>query len=246
MRVIPVLDLKDGVVVHGVKGERERYQPVVSVLTDVAAPLAVAQAFSDKLSLHEFYIADLDAIQRRGHHQTIIARLAQSWTLMVDAGVSDVQGVLKLLAIGASQAIIGAETLSGWDALEAIFAEVPAHQLVFSLDMHAGQVISRSLQLANLNPLKVLERLQHMGWKQVILLDLARVGAGTGVDRTLIAEARRRYSELTLLVGGGVRDMADLRDLESLGVSGVLVATALHQGNITANDLALYAASSRL
>lgn len=130
--------------------------------------------------------------------------------------------------------------------METILAEVPARQLVFSWDMHAGQVISRSPQLANLNPLQVLERLQHLGWKQVILLDLARVGAGTGPDRTLIAEARRRYSELTLLVGGGVRDVADLRDLESLGVSGVLVATALHQGNITANDLALYAASSRL
>jgi phosphoribosylformimino-5-aminoimidazole carboxamide ribotide isomerase len=239
MRVIPVLDLRDGLVVHGVKGERHRYQPVVSILTDTAEPLAVARAFSEKLGLHELYIADLDAIQGRGHHCATISRLAQQekMALMVDAGVANVEGVLKLLDIGVGRVIIGAETLNSWEALVTICAAVPIHRLVFSLDMRAGQVLSGSPQLAALHPLQVLEQLQVMGWQEVILLDLVRVGAGTGPDWTLIAEARRRCPDLFLLAGGGVRDVGDLRGLEAAGVAGVLVATALHQGAITASDL---------
>jgi uncharacterized protein related to proFAR isomerase len=30
MQVIPVIDLKDGVVVHGIAGRREEYRPLVS------------------------------------------------------------------------------------------------------------------------------------------------------------------------------------------------------------------------
>ena len=239
MRVIPVLDLKDGRVVHGVKGERHRYQPVVSMLTDSAEPIAVARAFAEKLGLREFYIADLDAIERRGHHQAIISHLAQQekMTLLVDAGIADVEGVLTLLNMGASRVIIGAETLNSWDALVTICAAVPIHRLVFSLDMRAGQVLSSSSPLAALHPLQVLERLQTLGWREVILLDLARVGMGAGVDHSLIAEARYRCPELALLAGGGIRDMNELRDLQTAGVAGVLVATALHQGTITAADL---------
>ena len=239
MRVIPVLDLKDGLVVHGVKGERHRYRPVQSTLTDTAEPFAVARAFSEKLGLHELYIADLDAIQGRGHHHGIVSHLAQQeqMVLLVDAGVTDVAGVLELLDIGVSRVIIGAETLNSWEALVTICAAVPVHRLVFSLDMRAGQVLSASPQLAALHPLQVLERLQPMGWQEIILLDLVRVGAGTGPDWTLIAEARRRCPDLLLLAGGGVRDVGDLRGLEAAGVTGVLVATALHQGAITACDL---------
>jgi uncharacterized protein related to proFAR isomerase len=38
---------------------------------------------------------------------------------------------------------------------------------------------------------------------------------------------------VSIYSGGGVRDHADLRALESAGAAGALVATALHEGRIT-------------
>jgi phosphoribosylformimino-5-aminoimidazole carboxamide ribotide isomerase len=38
---------------------------------------------------------------------------------------------------------------------------------------------------------------------------------------------------VAIYAGGGVRDDADLRALESAGAAGALVATALHEGRIT-------------
>ena len=62
MRVVPVLDLKDGIVVRGVGGRRDEYRPIVSRLTSSCQPLDVAEAFRDHFGLSELYLADLDAI----------------------------------------------------------------------------------------------------------------------------------------------------------------------------------------
>lgn len=240
MRLIPVLDLLDGVVVHAVKGEREHYRPVVSALVDTAEPLAVSGAFREKLGLVELYVADLDAIQGRGHHRALIARLAsqEKMRLLVDAGTADVESALEVLAAGADKVIIGGETLATWKALLDIRAAIPAERLIFSLDMQAGRVISRCPELAALSPLQAIQRLQEAGWRELILLDLSRVGTGAGVDLALITEALQRFPKLVLLAGGGVRDANELNGLKAAGVAGALLATALHQGTITQQHVA--------
>ncbi|MCL4370329.1 MAG: HisA/HisF-related TIM barrel protein [Chloroflexi bacterium] len=234
MRLIPVMDLLDGVVVHAVKGERESYQPIRSVLTDMSEPQAVARAFRDRLGLTELYVADLNAIGGRDHHRAVIADLAdrEGMRLLVDAGTLDAESALQVLATGAAKVIIGAETLTTWDALLAIRAAIPADRLVFSLDMRAGQILSRCPELAAQSPMEALASLRRAGWHEVILLDLVRVGTGAGVDLALIAEARRRFPELALVAGGGIRDAGELGDLKAAGVDEVLLATALHRGVI--------------
>jgi phosphoribosylformimino-5-aminoimidazole carboxamide ribotide isomerase len=43
---------------------------------------------------------------------------------------------------------------------------------------------------------------------------------------------------MTFIVGGGIKTAADLLQLKRAGASGVLLATALHDGTITREDLA--------
>ena len=74
MRVIGVIDLKDGVAVHAVRGERQSYRPVRSKLVEGAEPVAVARALH-ALGLRELYVADLDAILGRSPQETAVAEL---------------------------------------------------------------------------------------------------------------------------------------------------------------------------
>ena len=232
MRIIPVIDLKDGLAVHAVKGERQSYQPLKSALVDTAYPLDVANAYRQQLGLCEAYVADLDAILHARPQLELIAELSREsgLELMVDAGIHDPENVLELLSIGASKVIIGAETLTAWRELQDIQAIVPGEKLVFSLDMRAGVLLSSCPELLALSPLEAIQRLHESGWQEIILLDLARVGTQSGVDRGLIDKARKRFSQLKLLVGGGIRDIDDLKNMKASGVSGVLVATILHLG----------------
>ncbi len=232
MQIIPVIDLKDGLAVHAVKGERHAYQPVKSALVENADPLALANAFREKLGLSEVYIADLDAILYQKTQDDTLARLVQNsqMTLMVDAGIRNAHDVRKLLSTGVDKVIIGAETVTSWGELQEIRANIPGERLVFSLDMRAGEILSRCPEISALSPLEAIQLLYESGWQEMILLDLARVGTQTGIDNSLVAAVRQKYPQIKLLVGGGIRNYGELLNLKDSGVNGVLVGTILHHG----------------
>jgi phosphoribosylformimino-5-aminoimidazole carboxamide ribotide isomerase len=213
VRVVGVIDLVAGAAVHAVRGERERYRPL-------GDPLAIARRFG----LDELYVADLDAITGTGANDAVIGALAREARVMVDAGVREPERARALLAVGVDRVVVGTETLTDADALDRL------PDAVLSLDLRDGRVLSPDPRLAGLPALDGLARLHHAALRDVIVLDLARVGTGAGPDVALISEIHAAFPGLVLLAGGGVRDGADLRALENAGASGALVATALHRG----------------
>ena len=241
MRVIPVIDLLNGLGVHAVKGRRKNYRPVKSVLCDTPEPLAVARAFRDRLNLNEVYVADLDAIldPRQNRHRKIIADIAcrEGMDVILDAGVSNIDDIRELIDSGIRKVVIGAETLRTLDAVHDIPAKIHRSRLVFSLDLRAGKILSQCPALAAMEPLEAAAYLQPAGWGELILLDLGRVGGEEGIGTLLAAEVRAKLPVLRLLVGGGLAGPDELVALQSLGVRGVLTASALHRGIITAGHL---------
>ncbi|HEX6026073.1 MAG TPA: HisA/HisF-related TIM barrel protein [Solirubrobacter sp.] len=234
VRVVGVIDLKDGQAVHAVRGERERYRPVHSVITPQDGdPVALARAFRTELGLDEVYVADLDAITGAGSHDDTIAALAREVSLMVDAGVSEPERARRLVELGAKRVIVGTETLTG--GLDALLAAIP--QLVLSVDLRDGRLLSPDPNLAGLPALDAMKRLYRPGLREAIVLDLARVGSGAGIDAELFAQLHERFDDVELLAGGGVRDADDLRALRDAGAAGALVATALHKGVIGRREL---------
>jgi phosphoribosylformimino-5-aminoimidazole carboxamide ribotide isomerase len=90
MKIIPVLDLLDGIAVHAMRGERNKYQPLESILSHSPDPLELAKAF-DSWGFNELYIADLDAILKDEEDFSVFTRITSETglSLMVDAGISD-------------------------------------------------------------------------------------------------------------------------------------------------------------
>jgi phosphoribosylformimino-5-aminoimidazole carboxamide ribotide isomerase len=211
MRVVGVIDLKEGTAVHAVRGERERYRPL-------GDPLALARRFGRD----ELYVADLDAIAGGAVQEATIASLARTARVMVDAGVSEPERARALLDLGVHRAVVGTETLT--DAT--VTDRLP--DAVLSLDLRDGRTLSPDPRLAGLPALDAIARLR--GPREVIVLDLARVGTGAGPDVATIAEIHAAFPELELLAGGGVRDGDDLRALADAGAAGALVGTALIRG----------------
>jgi phosphoribosylformimino-5-aminoimidazole carboxamide ribotide isomerase len=241
MRIIPVIDLLNGQAVHAIKGERKQYKPVKSVLCNSSEPLIVAEAFHIQLGFSEIYVADLDAIQSSGQidHKEILSGLVRmgKMHIMLDAGISTVENARKWLDAGVQKIVIGSETLPTWNAIRTIPEGLDRKRLVFSLDLRAGKIQSSCPVLSSMEPLEAMEYLDSAGWKEVILLDLARVGSGEGLDTVLIKEIRSNFPEIQLFAGGGIATIDELLQLKSLGITGVLLATALHKGTIQQSQL---------
>jgi phosphoribosylformimino-5-aminoimidazole carboxamide ribotide isomerase len=231
----------DGQAVHAIRGEREHYQPVKSILCATSDPLEVARAFHNKLGLDEIYVADLNAIQRSDEirHREVISELTrkEKMNILLDAGITEVETVRAWLELGIRRIVIGSETLRNVADLEKFPARVDRNRLSFSIDSRDGKTLSRCPDLSAMPPMRILQQLSWSGWLEVIFLNLSRVGSEKGTDRALLAEARAEFPDLSLLVGGGIAGPQEIIELRSMGIAGVLTATALHRGTITAQHL---------
>lgn len=239
MRVIPVLDLKGGRAVQARGGRRETYAPVRSRLAWVEGDaLALARAYRDALGCDEWYVADLDAITGGAPQHELLGSIARLGSrLLVDAGSTTPEGALETIAAGATRVVVGLETLCSFGALAAIVLAVGEERVVFSLDLRQGEPVVRAGASPTGTPAALVDQGASAGVRALIVLDLARVGTGSGIDLELVRGIRRGHPDLELLAGGGVGDVSDIERLAEAGCDGVLVATALHDGRLKAADL---------
>jgi phosphoribosylformimino-5-aminoimidazole carboxamide ribotide isomerase len=217
--------------------------------------VALLRAFHSVLGVHECYVADLDAIQGGALQRSLLRQLAEFHTgfagaLLVDAGTSMPGGALEVLSCGASEVVVGLETLQAFSDLAAIVEVVGPSRLVFSLDLRLGNpVLHPAMQDASgVGPdaLSLAAQATASGVATLLLLDLGRIGTGCGVDIGLLETLRRRFPRVRLLAGGGVLTRRDLERMRDVGCDGALVASALHTGRISATDLSeLSAPASR-
>ncbi|HEY0776749.1 MAG TPA: HisA/HisF-related TIM barrel protein [Gemmatirosa sp.] len=240
MRLIGVLDLRSGRAVHARRGVRAAYAPVADAAGTCidGDPLALARTYRDVLGVRELYAADLDAIQGRPPQQALAGELAAlGMPLWLDAGVTDAGTAQAARATGAVHVVVGLETLRGPDTLPEVCAAVGAETVAFSLDLRAGVPMLAPSFAARLAP-EVATPIALAGWAAacgvgaILVLDLARVGSGDGVDLALVREVRHAAPGVRLLAGGGVRGPDDLERLADAGCDGALVASALHDGRI--------------
>jgi phosphoribosylformimino-5-aminoimidazole carboxamide ribotide isomerase len=217
----------------------------------VGEAVTLLRAFRVRLGATSCYIADLDAIQGGAVQRATLRELAQLETgfagaIMVDAGAHSPESSFEVLATGASQVVIGLETLRGFTDLRAILRVAGASRIVFSLDLRMGSPVMHSAMQdaegAVPDGLSLAGQAVDTGVTNLVVLDLARIGTGCGADLGLIEALRKRFPEIRLMAGGGVLARRDLDRMRDAGCDGALVASAIHAGTITAADLADLAA----
>ena len=153
--------------------------------------------------------------------------------LWLDAGTASVAAMHAALAAGAARVIVGLETLTSFEALDAMCAAAGG-RLAFSLDLRNGQPMA----FADMPMERIARRAAAAGVTAMTVIDVARVGMALGPDIGMLARVRDAVPEVMLIAGGGVRGAEDLTRLAEAGCDGALVATALHDGRLTAKDVA--------
>jgi HisA/HisF family protein len=232
MRIVPVLDLKGGIVVHARRGQRADYAPLRSSLVEGCQPVVVARALCAVCRTTDLYVADLDALAGHpvdGSTLRGLAAVADPW---VDAGAVTSDRAAALARAGVARNVIGTESIdSDFLTGRAFTADTP--QLVLSVDLRDGSLISRDPELLGRAPAAVVPVALALRVRELLVIDLALVGSGSGPPLAAVAELSAALPDVAIYAGGGVRDDADLRALESAGAAGALVATALHEGRLT-------------
>ena len=224
MRIIPVVDLQNNVVVRAVKGQRERYRPLESALCRSSDPVRVARILLEHCASRKLYAADLDALAGRPPQTSVIEALLAALPAMelwLDAGFAtpeDASACAMSLGAHASRMtpVFGSESLRTAADFERCFAD--PSRAILSLDRRN----ERPLDPAGCWSAPQL-------WpSRVIVMTLDRVGAFAGPDLVTFADVRERAPHARLIGAGGIRDADDLATVRRAGAHAWLVASALH------------------
>jgi len=226
MTLIPVIDLLNGQVVRGVRGDRKAYRPIESALCASSDPVTVARILVDHCAARQLYVADLDALMGGQAQCDVLRELLVALDgieLWVDAGFVDADAASALRAQLAplSQRIVpvfASESLRSRAALVECRDRFGAAGAVLSLDRRDGR---------RLDPAGCWDAMAL--WPQrVIVMTLERVGSGAGPDLETMAQLHREAPATTLVGAGGVRSADDLARGREAGAGAWLVASALH------------------
>lgn len=225
MQIIPVIDVMQGQVVLAQGGQRADYPLLTSVLTQATEPAAV---IADLLAFYSFktlYIADLDSIEGGAMDRQLYQELAQQFPdldIWLDAGIRKAQQLKKQPPANNIRWVAGSETLP------CVYAAAEMDDWILSLDFRHGQLLGDERWLTD----KAVWPLQ------VIVMDLDAVGRSMGPGYSRLMSLIEKHPQQKWIASGGIRDHLDLQQLSAMGISAVLLASALHKGHITAKDLA--------
>ncbi len=221
MKIIPVIDLKNGQVVQAIKGDRSNYKPIQSELCFGSSPVDVVTALLKATSSNILYIADLDSIENSGNNFQIITDLAQQHkniSFWLDAGFTSLDQLNRWQEIPNIRPVIGSESHNEISSLLSLLKS----DHILSLDFRNDQLCG---------PDDILD--QPDNWpNDVVIMSLNTVGSNSGPNLNLIDSMKTIGSDSQLYAAGGVRDQSDLDLLTQIKVEGVLIASALHTKNI--------------
>lgn len=227
MDVIPVIDIKNGQVVHAQGGRRDSYRPIQTPLSPTCAPADVAIGLLRLAPFRRLYIADLDAIEGRAANDGAprsIAEAVPGVELWVDNGIGGADAASAWLDLWPHCLVIGSESQRDVETIVSLRDEP---RVVLSLDFR-GDVFQ--------GPAAVLD--DPALWpSRLIVMTLARVGVGAGPDTERVGGIVARAGGRAVFGAGGVRHGADVGALAAAGAAGVLVATALHTGALSGVEL---------
>ena len=231
MLIIPVLDLSRGLVVHAIHGDRHLYKPVTSPISSSSKPESVLSAFLELYPFKIIYIADLDAIQGTGNQATLIEKLSSRFDqceFWVDAGIAAIQDDNNHFDGDNIKLILGSENKLPSELLTEILNKNP--DILLSLDFNEAGLLGNSYLLDDTN----------LWPKQLIVMMLHRVGLNKGVDSECLNNILRIGSKHNIFAAGGIHNLNDLYQLKKTEIKGVLLASALHNGSISQDELHLF------
>lgn len=229
MILIPSMDLRGGGCVRLLQGDfaaERRYDD---------EPRDLLQRY-ERAGASWFHIVDLDGARDGAlAHRELIGALAREarLSLQVGGGVRDESALQDLLARGVARVVVGSLAIESPGLVRTWLGQYGAERICVAFDVRAdeaGRPLVRTRGWQEDTQLTLWEALAAYAdtpLRHVLCTDIARDGMLNGPSLALYAEARRRFPAIDWQASGGLRSLADLQDLERIGVAGAISGRAL-------------------
>ena len=234
MLIIPAIDLKDGKVVRLQQG---RFKEVTTYSRD---PVNTARHW-ERQGAKYLHVVDLDGA-KRGEvcHLDMIKKMTKAVGIPVEfgGGLRQKKNIKQVLDCGVKRVVLGT-MLEDFDFLRRAFREFK-QRIIVSIDVRNNitYVSGWQKKYKDSSILELTQRLEEIGFKELIYTDISRDGTLKGPNIAMIKRILKN-SQLRLIASGGISSRADLFKLKVLsnqGLLGVIIGKALYEGRFTLRE----------
>ncbi|GBF06852.1 phosphoribosylformimino-5-aminoimidazole carboxamide ribotide isomerase [Deinococcus aerius] len=226
-QIIPCVDIQSGRAVRLYEGDPDRE----TVYFD--SPLEAARHWV-RLGAGLVHLVDLDAATGRGQNREVIRQITAELEVPVEVGggIRDRAAAEELLRAGVERVVIGTAAVKSPELVRELIAAHGPERVIVSLDARGLEVATHGwaegsgVSVAELTP-----TLAGAGLETLIFTDVTRDGTLRGLNRELMRQVRQLWTN-TLIVGGGVANLDDVRLLAEEGIHGAIVGRAIYEGTL--------------
>ena len=230
MILYPAIDLKDGQAVRLLHG---RFDAMTVYDTD---PAARAAAFA-AAGFQWLHVVDLDgALKGAGANGAAVRaiRAATGLPMQLGGGIRTMADVEATLALGVTRVILGTVAARDPDLVRAAAKAFPG-QVAVGIDARDGKVaVAGWVETTDIDAIDLARRFEDAGVAAIILTDIARDGAKTGINVPFTGACADAVSIPVIASGGlkGVEDITALRARPGRAIQGAILGRALYDGAI--------------
>lgn len=234
MLVIPAIDIKGGKCVRLVQGKMDQ-ETVYST-----NPVEVAKKWQS-MGAEFLHLVDLDgAVAGEPKNTDAIEAIADAISIpfQVGGGIRDIEAINLYLAMGASRIILGTVALeNSWFVRDV--CEKHHGQILVGIDARDGKVAIKGWEtLTSKAAMELAKELEDAGVAGIIYTDISRDGMlkGPNIEGT---KALAQSVKIPIIASGGVSNIEDikrLKELESVGVVGVITGKAIYTGGLNLTE----------
>lgn len=237
MRIIPAIDIIDGKCVRLSQGDYNQK----TVYNE--NPLEVAKAF-EAIGIKYLHLVDLDgAKSKRIVNVQVLEQICSQTNLKIDfgGGIKSSEDINIAFNSGAQQITAGSIAYSDPEKVQGWIAEFGANRIILGADVANNCIAINGWQTTTeTKGVDFIRDYKLKGIQSVISTAIETDGmlSGPATDwyKSLIAE----FPQLDIIASGGVSCMNDIKELDAIGCSGVIVGKALYEDKITIQELKNY------
>lgn len=234
MVILPAIDLREGRCVRLYQGRPEA-ETIYS--TD---PVDVARGWVER-GARWLHVVDLDgAFAGHPHNMDVIEAIIKETgvSVQVGGGIRSMKSLEDLLSAGAERAVLGTVAITNPEVVaEAV--ECFGEQVIVGIDSLDGQVaVEGWAATVSHEAVDFANRMAELGIKRAVFTDIKRDGTLKGPNFAAIREMALKGG-LKVIASGGIASLEDIRSLkemEDLGVEGMILGRALYNGSFTLEE----------
>jgi phosphoribosylformimino-5-aminoimidazole carboxamide ribotide isomerase len=237
IEIIPAIDIIEGKCVRLQQGEYS-----TKIIYD-ENPLEVAKIFEDS-GLKRIHIVDLEGAKaNKVINFKILEEIASGTKLVIDfgGGIKTEEDLEKVLSSGASFATIGSIAVKEPSVFKSWLDKYGSDRIIVGADVKDDKLaISGWTSLTDVHLFDFVKDNQDAGVRYILCTDISKDGMLLGSSISLYKNLKEKFPELNIIASGGITNISEIEELNSLNLYGVIVGKAIYEGMISLEELSKF------